>query len=92
MFPRRTRALIPLLAGVLLSCAPQPEPTDVVMLPARFADEPLAEPLVALEAFRDDTRFFIRYRTRGETRYTGGTWTDRIQLDSVASGGTHDGP
>jgi hypothetical protein len=52
--------LIPLLACTLLSCTSQPETTDYVTLPARFADEMPGEPLVALEAFRDDARFYVR--------------------------------
>jgi cardiolipin synthase len=84
--------LILLLACALLSCSSQPETSDYVTLPARFADEVPAEPMVALEAFRDDTRFYVRYRIGDDIRYTGGDWADRIELDSIASGGTHNGP
>ena len=80
-----------LLAG-LVSCSTQPETAEIPMLSARFADEGPYEPLVALEAFRDGSRFFIRYESGDRTLYTGGDWANRIELDSIAMGGTHDGP
>ena len=55
-----------LVPVILASCTAQPEPGEFPTLPARFADEGPAEPLVALEAFRDETNFFIRYQVGNE--------------------------
>jgi cardiolipin synthase len=87
----RTFWLVPFVAIATMSCNSQPEPADYVTLPARFAEEGPAEPMEALEAFRDESSFYVRYRIGEEIRYTGGEWSDRIPLDSIAAGGNHEG-
>lgn len=81
-----------LAAFLAASCTAQREPNAYPTLPARFAEEGPQEPLVALEAFRDQDRFFIRYRTGDTILYTGGQWSDRIELGAVQRGGTYEGP
>lgn len=80
------------LAAVLGSCTSQPEHAEILTLPARFADEGPHIPLEALEAYRNDTEFFIRYRMGDETLYTGGEWAHRIQVEALADGSLQDGP
>ncbi|MDH4072741.1 MAG: phosphatidylserine/phosphatidylglycerophosphate/cardiolipin synthase family protein [Gammaproteobacteria bacterium] len=74
------------------SCTSQPATEEYLTLPARFADEAAAQPLEALDAWRDDTEFFVRYRVGDDIRYTGGTWSDRIDLEALADGETGKGP
>ncbi len=81
-----------LVAAILASCTAQPESGEFLTLPARFADEGHAEPLVALEAFRDETNFFIRYQVGNEFLYTGGDWADRIELKAIEGGAVQGGP
>ena len=38
--------------------------------------------MVALEAFHDKKKFYIRYQIGDEVLYTGGQWTDRIDLET----------
>ena len=81
-----------LMAAGVVSCTSQPVPTEYVTLPARFADEGPQQPLVALDAWRNDTEFFVRYRYDDEIRYTGGKWANRIELEALTSDGNLDGP
>jgi len=62
------------------------------MLPARFADEGPSEPLVALDAFIDETDFYIRYQIGDDILYTGGEWANRINLATIEAGGAQGGP
>jgi cardiolipin synthase len=39
-----------------------------------------APPMVALEAYRDDRNFFVRYRLGERMLYSGGDWRDRLEL------------
>jgi cardiolipin synthase len=83
---------VAILAAVLVSCTAQPETTEYLTLPARFADEGPQEPLVALDTWRNDTEFFVRYRYGDEIRYTGGDWASRIELESLTAEGNQEGP
>ncbi len=73
------RFLPGLLAAVILSltgCAA----TYSGQLPT---DEPEAldnQPIIALQAWRDDTNFYIKYRLGERLFYSGGNWQDRVQL------------
>jgi len=80
------------LCASLGPCTSQPETSDFPTLPARFADEGPQQPLIALEAFRDDTDFFIRYQFGDEILYTGGEWGERIDLEAIESGSSQSGP
>jgi hypothetical protein len=93
----RFRYFLLFAAGVLIlagmaSCKAQPEPSEFLTLPARFADEGPSEPLVALDAFRDESSFYVRYRLGDEILYTGGEWSDRIDLKAIAAGDSQGGP
>ena len=76
----------------LSSCTSQPDTVEVFSFPAQFAEERPQQPLVALDAFRDDERFYIRYRIGEEIRYTGGEWANRIDLKSVVAAEGAQGP
>ena len=81
-----------LVATAFLACKSRPEPHDFRRLPGRFADEVVTEPLVALEAFRDETEFYVRYRDADGIVYSGGNWAQRIRLTEVQSGEPYAGP
>ena len=89
--PARTLVGLYILASVL-SCTSQPEPQELRRLPARFADEGPQESLVAIEAFLDESDFFVSYKLGDQVLYSGGRWANRIELDSLSAGGTHAGP
>ena len=78
--------------GALAACQSQPESEAIRVLPARFAAEPFTEPFVANEAFLDDDEFYVRYEAGGQTLYTGGRWSDRIDVDSLGDAGEQTGP
>jgi cardiolipin synthase len=80
------------LAASLLSCKSPPEPHDFRRLPEQFADEQVTEPLIALEAFRDESDFYVRYRDADGIVYAGGNWAQRIQLTEVQAAGIYAGP
>lgn len=93
----RFRYCLLFVAGVLISagmasCKAQPEPTEFPILPARFAEESPSEPLIALEGFRDESSFYVRYQLGDEILYTGGEWSDRIDLGAIAAGDSQGGP
>ena len=37
-------------------------------------------PMIALEGYRDDRDFYVRYRLGGRILYAGGNWSERIEL------------
>jgi cardiolipin synthase len=45
-------------------------------------DEQVVEtlPMIALEGYRDDTDFYVKYRLGGRTLYAGGNWRQRVDL------------
>jgi hypothetical protein len=61
------RSLLVFLALLTTSgCASQqaeqdPLPEDLRVLPGRFADEPVTQPLVAVEAYIGNDEFFVAY-------------------------------
>ena len=83
-----------LLAG---ACAPTPEIAagdDIHLLPGRFAEEPVTTPLVAREAFIGPSEFYISYESDAGTIYSGGNWSNRIDLATLGQGtdGSYAGP
>lgn len=84
--------LVAVCTSLMYACTSQPETSDVVTLPARFADEEPAQPLVALEAFLDEQHFYIRYQKGDEVLFTGSEWTNRIDLREQTAGGPATGP
>ena len=69
------------------------EPPIYPTLQGRFADEPIREPLVALEAFAGESDFYISYRGGDGIVYAGGNWSSRIDLEAITdAGGAYSGP
>jgi len=79
-------------AASICACTSQPEANQFPVLPARFADEGPSEPLVALDAFIDETDFYVRYKIGDDILYTGGEWANRINLAAIEAGGAQGGP
>ena len=67
---------------------------DVRMLPGRFAEEPVTEPLVAVEAFIGPTEFYVSYESEDGLVYSGGDWSNQIDVATLGQGaeGTYAGP
>lgn len=76
----------------ICACTAQPEAQEYPVLPARFAEDGPADPMTALDAFFDESSFYIRYQIGNEFVYSGGTWSERISLEDVDAGTTHSGP
>ncbi|MFW2404296.1 MAG: hypothetical protein ACN4GT_05970 [Gammaproteobacteria bacterium] len=53
---------------------------------------PLTVSLVAVEAFIDDTDFYMRYRDANSMVWSGGRWASRIGLGELEDGATCGGP
>lgn len=85
-------ALVSLGLLLIYGCTSQPGSSQFPILPARFADEIAARPLVALDAFIDDKEFYVKYQVGDETLHTGGSWADRISIEYMESGEPADGP
>ncbi|MDH3759071.1 MAG: hypothetical protein OES93_14560, partial [Gammaproteobacteria bacterium] len=73
----RTRLFPLLLVLVTAGCTSQqpeqvPEDDDLRVLPGRFADEPVAKPLVAVEAYIGSDEFFVAYEGEDGLVYSGG--------------------
>jgi phosphatidylserine/phosphatidylglycerophosphate/cardiolipin synthase-like enzyme len=60
--------------------------------PEQPGNEPLNEsetlPMVALEAYRGDSDFYVRYRLGDRELYAGGSWRDRLELADGAESET----
>jgi cardiolipin synthase len=91
--------LSPIAVMLLASCAGQERDTDVDReelhtLPGRFAEEPLTQPLVAVEAYIGSDEFFIAYDGPDGLVYSGGNWSNRIDLNALRQGaaGEYAGP
>jgi cardiolipin synthase len=68
--------MVPSLALLLAACAaPAPELPITDDAPA---NETL--PMIALEGYRDDRDFYVKYRLGGRVLYAGGNWSDRMEL------------
>ena len=61
-----------LLITLVTGCATSSLPADT----PRPADEGL--PMVALEAYRDESRFYVRYRQGSGLYYAGGNWREHV--------------
>ncbi|MGB5626090.1 MAG: hypothetical protein WBM61_10190, partial [Woeseiaceae bacterium] len=73
-------ALAILLASACASTVEKMPEDDLRTLPGRFAEEPVAKPLVAVEAYIGPTRFYLSYEGEEGLVYSGGDWTDKIDL------------
>jgi len=67
-----------LLPGALLLCGCAATQPELTVLGDSEAFETL--PMIALEGYRDDTRFYLKYRLGGRLYYAGGNWRERVQL------------
>jgi len=77
---------IVLMAVVVAGCAAGPAVSpgdDLKTLPGRFAEEPVTEPLTALEAYIGSDQFYISYKGEDGTVYSGGDWPDAINLATL---------
>ena len=63
-------------------------------LPGRFAEEPVTQPLVAVEAYIGRNEFFLAYEGPDGLVYSGGNWSNRIDLNALRHGaeGDYTGP
>lgn len=95
------RSALPILQVVLLvlasACAStdQAEPgPDTRMLPGRFAEEPVTEPLVAIEAFIGPSEFYISYRGDDGIVHSGGNWSKHVDITALVQdpGSDYEGP
>ena len=81
------------------SCSTQRELTnepeeEYRTLPGHFAKEAVTEPLVAVEAYIGKTDFFISYESADGLVYSGGNWSNRIDITAVeqSADGAYAGP
>jgi hypothetical protein len=95
----RTRLFPLLLVLVTAGCTSQqpeqvPEDDDLRVLPGRFADEPVTKPLVAVEAYIGSDEFFVAYEGEDGLVYSGGNWSNRVDLTALKQGpdGDYAGP
>ena len=67
------------LCCILLLAACASTPPDVI---PPLEDPAVMEtlPMIALEGYRDDQDFYVKYRLGGRILYAGGGWRDRIEL------------
>ena len=96
----RTRAALALIATMMVAgCASQDSATQVDTgelrtLPGRFAEEPVTQPLVAVEAYIGRDEFYLAYEGPDGLVYSGGNWSNRIDLNALQQGadGDYAGP
>ena len=83
--------LIALLLAIS-ACAPTPpaEPEDIHVLPGRFAEEPVTEPLKMVEAFIGPEAFYLSYESEEGIVYSGGNWSHRVDLSAFSPGAEND--
>jgi hypothetical protein len=88
--------LLALVCGACASSQPATEAPaeDLHTLPGRFAEEPVTQPLVATEAFIGTENFYLAYEGEEGVVYTGGNWSNRIDLTALSQGpdGDYEGP
>ena len=86
--------------ALIAGCSAQPELAsdfaveDYPILPAKFAEQGVASPLVTSEAFIGDDTFFISYESEDGLVFAGGNWSSRIDIAAVEANtdGTYRGP
>ena len=96
----RARLFLQLLVlTVAAGCAPQkakdiPGHDELRVLPGRFADEPVTRPLTAVEAYIGRDEFFVAYEGEDGLVYSGGNWSNRVDLTTLRQGpdGDYAGP
>ena len=93
------RGLATAAALLVISCATpeshdDPAEEELRTLPGRFAEEPVTQPLVATEAFIGADEFYVAYEDEDGLVYSGGNWSNRIDLTALSQGpdGDYSGP
>ncbi len=81
-----------MLGLAVVGCGSQVDTAEHLTIPGRFPDEDVTEPLIALEAFFDETQFYIRYQGAEGIVYSGGEWANRIPLENIEAGKVDRGP
>lgn len=72
--------LMAVLASACASGPTQSPGDDLRTLPGRFAEEPVTQPLAAVEAYIGPTRFYLSYKSEEGLIYSGGEWSVQIEL------------
>ena len=85
---KRRTGLALLVTWLVTACGGQQTEPDVDAdelhtLPGRFAEEPVTEPLVAREAYIGKDEFFLAYEGPDGLVYSGGNWSNRIDLTAL---------
>lgn len=80
--------VLPLLLSLLQAsgCASTIEatpPDDIRELPGHFAEDPVTEPLEAVEAIIGPDDFYISYESDDGLVHSGGNWSNRVDLTAV---------
>ncbi len=81
-----------MLGLAVVGCGSQVDTAEHLTIPGRFPNEDVTEPLIALEAFFDETQFYIRYQGAEGIVYSGGNWANRIPLEAIEAGKADRGP
>ncbi len=94
----KARLALPIACLLLCACA-QPDSRDdgdeeMRLLPGRFAEEAVTQPLVARDAFIAREQFYLLYEGEEGAVYSGGEWSSRLDLSlfEQASPGEYSGP
>jgi len=95
----RTALGTAVVAAWLAGCAGRPN-ADVAaedelrLLPGHFAAEPITRPLTAVEAYIGKDEFFVAYNSEDGLVYSGGNWSNRVDLTALSqgTGGDYAGP
>ena len=92
-------ALLLLAMPLGFGCATSPmdpeiSEEDLHTLPGHFAEEPVTHPLIATEAFIGAEEFYVAYEGEDGLVYSGGNWSNRIDLTAMSQGpdGDYAGP
>jgi len=84
------RVLPAALALLLISaCASNDvarDTAEVRFLAGKFVEEPVTQPLVAVEAFIGPTEFYLSFKTEDGVVYSGGNWSNRVDLTALGQG------
>lgn len=73
-----------LLASACASTVDKTLEDDLRTLPGRFAEEPVAKPLVAIEAYVGRNQLYLSYEGEEGLIYSGGDWSDKIDFTARA--------
>ena len=87
LVPGKILIICSVLALAVAGCAQQPggdaSDEEFRLLPGRFAEEPVNQPLAAKEAFVGPDDFYLSYESEDGLVYSGGNWSWRIDLAEI---------